>query len=91
MVQAAVRQASYDEIISCPAFRSGYDHAWRGSEPRLDRRWGDDEQLSYERGRQFGIYVKAEYGEHVTLSKGGLPHSRAKLLLMMAFRSGDVL
>ena len=91
MVQAATRQASYDEIISCPVFRSGYEHMWRGDEPRVDRRWGDDEQLSYERGRQFGAYVRTEEGEHVPLMKGGLAHSRAKLLLMMAFRSGDVL
>ena len=91
MTQAAVRQANYDEIISCPVFRSGYDHIWRGSSPRIDRSWGDDEHLSYERGRQFGIYVQSEEGEHIPLVKGGLPHSRAKLLLMMAFRSGDVL
>lgn len=91
MVQAAMRSANYDEIISCPVFRSGYDHAWRGSSPRVDRSWGDEEHLSYERGRQFGIYVKSEEGQHISLMRGALPSSRAKLLLMMAFRSGDVL
>lgn len=91
MVQAAVRQASYDEIVSCPVFRAGYDHLWRGSAPRVDRSWGCDEQLSYERGRQFGIYVRSEEGRHISLMSGAFPSPRAKLLLMMAFRSGDVL
>jgi len=90
MAHAAVRQAGYDDIISCPAFRKGYDHVWRGSPPRLDRGWTGAEHRSYERGRQFGAYVKLEERRHVSLMKGALPCPRAKLLLMMAIRSGDV-
>ncbi len=91
MVQAAVRQASWDEILACPIFRTGYEQIWRGDASRVDRSWGDDEQLSYERGRQFGLYVLTEEEQRIPLMKGALPSSRAKLLLMMAFRSGDVL
>lgn len=90
MLQTVVRQAGYDEIISCPAFRKGYDHVWRGTPSRLDRGWTGAEHRSYERGRQFGAYVKSEEGRHVSLMKGALPSPGAKLLLMMAIRSGDV-
>jgi hypothetical protein len=91
MAQAATRQASYSEIISCPLFRDGYEQIWRAEENRTDSRWSDAEQLSYERGRQFGIYVMTEEERHVPLMKGGLCHPRASLLLIMAFRSGAVL
>lgn len=82
--------ASYDEIISCPAFRIGYDHVWRGCDLRGNRSWSDDEWAAYERGRRFGSYVRAEEGRRISLMCGGLPSSQAKMLLMMAFRSGDV-
>lgn len=91
MAQAATRQASYTEIVSCPLFRAGYDQVWRAEAHRTDFRWTDAERLSYERGRQFGIYVLTEEQRHVPLMKGGICHPRASLLLMMAFRSGDVL
>lgn len=91
MAQAAVRQGSWDEILACPVFRSGYEQIWRGEACCVDRRWGDDEQLSYKRGRQFGLYVLTEEEQRVPLMRGALPSPRAKLLLMMAFRSGDVL
>jgi len=91
MVQAATRTADYQEIVACPIFRMAYDEIWRGEGSSVDRRWSDAEQLSYERGRQFGIYVLTEEKQRVPLMKGPLCHPRASLLLMMAFRSGDVL
>jgi len=91
MAQAATRRAGYAEIISCPLFRQGYEEIWRAKEHCIDCRWRDEESLSYERGRQFGIYVLTEEQQRVPLMKGALAHSRAELLLMMAFRSGDVL
>jgi hypothetical protein len=91
MVQAAVRQSSYSEIISCPLFRKGYEEIWRAQRHRIDRSWLDGEQLSYERGRQFGLFVLTEEQRHVPLMKGGVVSPRASLLLLMAFRSGNVL
>ena len=91
MTQAATRQSTYSEIISCPIFRAGYDAVWHSKPPHIDRGWGDDEQLSYERGRRFAIYVLTEERLRVPLSKGAIPHPRAVVLLMMAFCSGDVL
>jgi hypothetical protein len=91
MTQAATRIASYDEIIACPLFRAGYDEIWRALEPAVDVRWNDMEQTSYERGRQFGIYVLTEEKQRVPLSKGALAHPRAKLLLMLAMRERAVL
>lgn len=91
MAQAATGQSSYTEIISCPLFREGYEQVWRAHVHAVDRRWSDAEQLSYERGRQFGIYVLTEEQRHVPLTKGGMCNPRASLLLMMAFRSEDVL
>ncbi|MEN6306022.1 MAG: hypothetical protein ABFD96_25075 [Armatimonadia bacterium] len=91
MAQAALRQASWDEILACPLFREGYDDVWRGDGPAVDLRWSDEEQLSYERGRQFGVYILTEERARVPLMKGALPSPRAKLLLMIAMRSGDVL
>jgi len=91
MAQAATRAASWSEIISCPLFRAGYEEIWRGEGCSIDIRWSDEEQHSYERGRQFGIYVLTEEKRHVPLQKGSMPHPRATTLLMMAMHSGDVL
>jgi hypothetical protein len=55
MPQALTRVASWSEIISCPLFRLGYDEIWRLHGSAVDIRWSDEERLSYERGRQFGI------------------------------------
>lgn len=84
MAQAPTRPASYDEIIACPLFRTGYEEIWRALEKAVDVRWSDAEQESYDRGRQFGIYVMTEEKRHVPLAKGNLAHPRAKHLLMMA-------
>lgn len=91
MPQAATRSASWSEIVSCPLFRIGYEEVWRGEGSAVDIRWSDEEQLSYERGRQFGMYVLTEEKKHVPLHKGSMPHPRATTLLMMAMHSGDVL
>lgn len=91
MVQAATRQASYAEILADPVFREGYEEIWRGEATSIDIRWTDEEQLAYERGRQFGIYVLTSEGTRVPLTKGSLAHPRAQTLLIMAFRGGDVL
>ena len=48
----------------------------------------DPEQLSYERGRQFGVYVLTEERQRVPLMKGVFASPRAKILLMMAMREG---
>ena len=89
-IQANTRPASYDDIIADPLFRRGYEEIWRGDENAIDRGWSDNEQLAYERGRQFGVYVQAEGEGRVPLSRGYFPHPRAKLLLMLAFRDGNL-
>jgi len=91
MVQAVERSASYDEVIADPLFRAGYAEVWDGIDPAIDLGWSDAEQLAYERGRQFGVVVRQQEGERVPLAKGALPHPRAKILLMMAMRDGDVI
>lgn len=91
MTQTAERQASYDEIIADPLFKEGYAEIWNGLEAASDIRWSDAEAEAYERGRQFGIYVKLQEEEKIPLVRGYLAHPRAKLLLMMAMREGDVL
>lgn len=91
MVQAVERRATYDEVIADPLFRAGYAEVWDGQQPAVDIRWSDAEQLAYERGRQFGVVVKQQEGERVPLVRGYLAHPRAKILLMMAMRDGDVL
>lgn len=90
MAHAAAKREGSSEIISCPVFRAGYDHECRGRAPRIDSSWSNAERISYERGRQFGAYVIAEEGRHIPLTLGGLPNSRANVLLMVAFRSGDI-
>lgn len=90
-MQTDTRGATWDEIIGCPLFRAGYEEIWRCQESAVDVRWSDAEQLSYERGRQFGVYVMTEERQRVALTKGGLVHPRAKLLLMMAQREKAVL
>ena len=85
------RAASCDEIIADPLFKAGYSEIWRGEEPAVDVRWSDAEQLAYERGRQFGVTVKAQGMGQVPLTRGYLPHPRAKHLLMMAMLDGAVL
>jgi hypothetical protein len=91
MPQAATRQSTYSEILACPVFREGYEEIWRAEATAIDVRWSDEEQLSYERGRQFGLYVLTSESQRVPLQKGSMPHPRAVVLLMMAFRGGDVL
>lgn len=89
-MQNAERAATYDEIIADPLFRRGYDDYFEGRGGSADFCWSDEEQLAYERGRHFGVYVKHVEEERVPLSRGGLPHPRAKLLLLMAMCDGDV-
>lgn len=91
MTQAAIRQASYSEILSNPVFREGYEEIWRGEASSIDVSWSDDDQLAYERGRQFGIFVLTSEETRVPLMKGSLPHPRAQTLLIMAMRMRDVL
>lgn len=91
MTQAAVRQASYSEILADPLFRTGYEEIWRAEGHAVDLGWSDEEKLAYERGRQFGIYVLTSEQQRVPLNKGALPHPRAVTMLIMAFRTGDVL
>lgn len=91
MTQANTRCASYDEIIADPLFRAGYAEIWEGAERSCDARWSITEDLAYERGRQFGVYVRMQGEGQVPLMRGHLPHSRAKLLLMFAMKDGDVL
>lgn len=90
MTNAATRTASYDEIIADPAFKRGYHEIFDGRECCVDVRWGDEEALAYERGRHFGIWVKHQEGQKVPLVRGYLAHPRAKLLLLLAMRDGDV-
>lgn len=89
-MQVAERPASFDEIISDPMFRAGYEDYWRGHPSSCDIRWADQEQLAYERGRHFGVYVKQFEEERIPLVRGAMPHPRAKLLLLLAMRDGDV-
>lgn len=91
MAQAEMRQASYSEILSNPVFREGYEEIWRGEPSSVDASWSDDDQLAYERGRQFGLFVLTSEESRVPLTKGSLPHPRAQTLLIMAFRMRDVL
>lgn len=86
--QVQERTASWDEIICCPLFRRGYDEVWRSEPFAVERSWDDPEQLSYERGRQFGVYVLTEERQRVPLMKGVFASPRAKILLMMAIREG---
>jgi hypothetical protein len=90
-MQTAERVATYDEIIADPLFRAGYEEIFNGLQSAADIRWNDQEQLAYERGRQFGVYVRHVEEERVPLVRGYLAHPRAKLLLMFAMRDGDVL
>lgn len=90
-MQHAVRAASYDEIIADPLFKAGYNEVFNGQEQAADIRWSDDEQLAYERGRQFGQVVRRDEGCFLPLTRGFLAHPRAKLLLMLAMRGGEVL
>lgn len=87
----ASRGASYDEIIADPLFRRGYAEIWRGDVARASLDWSDAEQEAYERGRMFGAWVRHVEEEQVPLVRGGLAHPRARLLLMLAMRDGDVL
>lgn len=89
-MQVAERRATYDEIIADPLFKVGYEDFWRGQPSSCDFRWSDNEQLAYERGRHFGVYVKQFEEERIPLVRGYLVHPRAKLLLMLAMRDGDV-
>jgi hypothetical protein len=91
MTKAQTRAASYDEIIADPLFKAGYAEVWDGIDPAADLGWSDAEQLAYERGRQFGVVVRQQEGSRVPLVRGYLAHPRAKILLMMAMRDGDVL
>lgn len=91
MMQADTRRATTGEIIACPLFRSGYNEVWRGEDCSVDIRWSDVEQQSYERGRQFGVFVKTGEPRHVPLTRGGLAHPRALVLLALAFHDGSVL
>ena len=91
MAQAAQRRADYDEIIADPLFKLGYAHIFDDIEPVFDVNWADGEQEAYARGRQFGVVVKTAGEGYLPLMRGGLAHPRAKLLLMLAMRAGDVL
>lgn len=91
MTVLAVRAAGYDEIIADPMFRRGYDDGWAGRPGGGDCRWDDADQLAYERGRHFAAYVRASDGAKVPLARGYLSHPRARLLLVLAMRGGDVL
>jgi hypothetical protein len=88
--QASVRAASYDEITADPLFKRGYHEIFAAARNAVDRSWSDAEQQAYERGRQFGTVVLMQGEGRVPLTRGYLAHPRAKLLLMMAMRDGDV-
>lgn len=89
--QRDARPASYDEVIANPLFREGYAEIWLGLEQAIDIRWTPEDQEAYERGRAFGLYVREADGGRVPLTRGFLPHPRARHLLMMAFIDGAVL
>lgn len=89
-LQSGERRATYDEIIADPLFRAGYDEVFQGLEPACDVRWSDMERLAYERGRQFGQVVRRDEGVRIPLTRGGFVTPRARLLLLLAFRDGDL-
>lgn len=91
MSNNGLTRASYDEIIADPKFKEGYWEIWDGLLAALDIRWSEAEQRAYERGRQFGTVVMGLDEGRVPLTRGYLAHPRAKLLLVMAMRSGEVL
>ena len=84
-MQTDTRKASVNEVIRDPLFRRGYEEIWTCAEHAVDLRWDDQEQLAYERGRQFGIYVMTEEKRYVPLIKGGAISPRAQVLLVTAY------
>lgn len=80
----------YETIIADPLFKAGYGEIFRGEDAAVDIRWSEAEQAAYGRGRQFGAYVMDMGEGRVPLMRGVLAHPRARLLLMMAMRDGDV-
>jgi hypothetical protein len=88
-LKAELRTVTFSDMVADPLFRTGYEEIWRGEDHAVDIRWSDNEQLAYERGRHFGLYVKGEDGRRVPLigRSGGL-NPRAQVLIVAAFRDG---
>lgn len=79
-----------DQVMSDPLFRCGYFEIFDGRESSIHLRWSEAERLAYGRGRQFGTLVLNLEDGRLPLMRGGMLNPRARGLLQMAFKTGEV-
>lgn len=96
MSNSARKRATFQSIIGCSEFRAGWDDFRAGRQMRDDWRGRDRafvaaQQWSYERGRMFAAWCKAEGLDMVQLKAGRRVTDAAVFAFADAYRQKAIL